>query len=253
MMPTFTIHAAGNWPEGAVSVAWSPPGRRIVPEVERAIDEAWSAAKARLGERLFDGPMCRLERWEASAASLRLTLSRTSYKPFLGTNLTAPALADRFGADVLANPVGLSTSLQSSDDWLLFGRRNDSVAYHPNRVHPFAGALEPGPAADGALNVFADIRRELREELGFAAADIASIRCIGLIEDVALRQPELIFHAISTRTRAQIEATLEREEHHGAYAVRADQNDVARVMDEPIFTPVALGTLALWARGAWSA
>jgi len=244
-MTPFTLHAVGDWPEKAVTVEWAVSGRRIVPEVERAIDAAWATAKARLGDKLFDGPMCRLERWEAAAGTLRLTLSPTSYKPFLGTNLTDPTLADRHGgASVLANPLGLSTLLQSGDGHLLFGRRNDSVAYYPNRVHPFAGALEP---ADD-LNVFDDIRRELREELGFGPADVASICCIGLIEDLSLRQPELIFHAISTRSRAQIEATLERDAHHGVYVVRASAHDVAVAMGDPILTPVAIGSLALWSR-----
>jgi hypothetical protein len=245
----FTIHAGGGWPEGAVTTAWVLTGRRIVPEVERRIDEAWSAASERLGPRkLFDGPMCRLEAWEASPRQLRLSLSPTSYKPFFGTNLSDATLADRYGADVLANPVGLSTALQSADGWLLLGRRNDSVAYYPNRVHPFAGALEPA-AVDGAdLNVFDEIRRELREELGLSKEDIASIRCIGMVEDLSLRQPELVFHAVSTRTRSQIEATLERDEHHASYAIRATRAAAEAAMDDGMLTPVAVGSLSLWLR-----
>ena len=46
-------------------------------------------------------------------------------------------------ADCLANPVGVSPALLSADNFLIMGRRNASVAYYPNRIHPFAGALEP--------------------------------------------------------------------------------------------------------------
>src|SRR3954447_18914183 len=138
-----TIRATGQWQPGDLRVTWAQSTRRKMPEVERQIDDAWAEAKARIGDKLFDGPMCRLENWSASQDHLDLQLSRTSYREFLGTNLTNAAIADEYGPEVLANPVGLSSALESSDGWLLLGRRNQWVAYYPNRVHPFAGALEP--------------------------------------------------------------------------------------------------------------
>ena len=77
------------------------------------------------------------------ADRLALTLSNTTYKHFLGTNLTHPELADRYGREILANPVGVSPALLTADNFLMMGRRNASVAYYPNRIHPFAGALDP--------------------------------------------------------------------------------------------------------------
>jgi hypothetical protein len=238
----FDLRAAGDWLPHQVTIAWTESSRRIVPEVERAIDQAWHAASQRLGDKLFDGPMCRLENWSATPDRLELTLSRTSYRPFLGTNLFNAHLADTHGRDVLANPVGLSTALQTRDGYLLLGRRNDAVAYYPNRVHPFAGALEP---ADD-LDVFAEIRRELREELHLTPDDIESIRCVGLAEDRALRQPELIFIAASTRTKSELEERLDRAEHIAAYPVTANRADVERAMNDPILTPIAVASLALW-------
>ena len=89
MSTPFAILASGDWPEAAVTTRWGASARRIVPEVEAAIERAWAAASHRLGEKLFDGPMCRLERWEAAPARLHLDLAPTRYKPFLGTNLAA--------------------------------------------------------------------------------------------------------------------------------------------------------------------
>jgi hypothetical protein len=238
----FDLRAAGDWLPHQVHVAWTANSRRIVPEVERAIDQAWHAASQRLGDRLFDGPMCRLERWTATPDRLELVLSRTSYRPFLGTNLFKAHLADTHGREVLANPVGLSTALQTRDDYLLLGRRNDSVAYYPNRVHPFAGALEPADP----LDVFEEIRRELREELDLIPADIENIRCVGLAEDRSLRQPELIFIAVTTRTKADLEEQLDRTEHIAVYPVNAHRADVERAMNDPVLTPIAVASLSLW-------
>jgi 8-oxo-dGTP pyrophosphatase MutT (NUDIX family) len=239
-----TFHATGDWTPGQVSGRWVESGRRIVPEVERLIDLAWQAALSRPGVRLFDGPMCRMERWEASAEQLSLDLSVTSYKPFLGTNLSHPELAEQFGRDVMANPVGVSPALQTADDFLLLGRRNSTLAYYPNRTHPFAGALEPRDKGD----LFAAVRRELAEELSLGDADVPEVRCTGIAEDRALRQPELLFRVRTRLTRSQIEAQVHADEHGGSVAVPATREAVARIVHDPELTPVAVASLLLWGR-----
>src|SRR5579862_2563606 len=156
-----TIHTTGNWSRGALRTATLPSTRRIEPQVEALVDSSWRQGQARLGDRLFDGPMCRLESWRATRESVELQLSPTSYRIFLGTNLSNEGVAAKFGPEVLANPVGVSSVLLTRDGWLLYGRRNESVAYYPNRVHPFAGALEEADLPD----VFGAVERELNEEL----------------------------------------------------------------------------------------
>jgi 8-oxo-dGTP pyrophosphatase MutT (NUDIX family) len=245
------VRAVGEWFPGQVRVRWDPTGgRAVVPAVERLIDAAWAAAAARPGVQLFDGPMCRMEAWDAAAdGTLHLALSPTSYRPFLGTNMTHPELADdpRYGPRVMANPVGLSSALVTSDGWLLLGRRNARVAYYPSRVHPFAGCLEPGDPID----VFAEARRELREEVGFADADVAEIRLAGIAEDVSLRQPELIFRVRTPRTRAAVEAGLLDDEHHAVCATPLREREMADLLRDPALTPVAVGAVLLTGRAAF--
>jgi 8-oxo-dGTP pyrophosphatase MutT (NUDIX family) len=234
----------GDWGPGAVLARRATNTRPLVRTVEERIDEAWSRAMARPGVRLFDGPMCRLESTSASPQCLRLNLSSTTYKTFLGTNLSHPELADRYGTAVLANPVGVSPALETADGFLLLGRRNASVAYYPGRVHPFAGALEPKDAGD----VFAAVRRELREELSLAEADVIDIRCAGLVEDRTLRQPELIFLARCRLTRETVEAKLDPVEHRGTWSVPAARDAIQAALSEPELTPVAVASLVLWGR-----
>src|SRR5258708_38525384 len=162
-----TFHAAGDWTRDQVHLSQTKSTRRIVPDVEHLIDDTWAQVSSQPGIHLFDGPMCRLESWRVSPAQLSLVLSDTSYKAFLGTNLHHPELSDRYGRQILANPVGVSPALETADGWLMMGRRNDSVAYYPNRIHPFAGAVEPRDA----LDVFAAGGRGLGEELSFTADD----------------------------------------------------------------------------------
>ena len=208
------------------------------------IDEAWKQASSRPGVKLFDGPMCRMERWEASSEKLDIDLSETSYRPFVGTNLAHPELVEQYGRNVMANPVGVSPALLTADGFLMLGRRNASVAYYPNRIHPFAGSLEPRDGND----LFGAVRRELAEELSLADADVLEIRCTGIAEDLAIRQPELLFTAQTRLTRRQIEAQVHLDEHGGSLAVKADSVSVAHAVQDPLLTPVAVASLLLWGR-----
>lgn len=231
---------------GQVVTRWQGSSFALPAEVLHAIEQAWQRQSARPGVRLFDGPMCRLESFEVDESPPRLTLvlSPTSYKPFVGTNLHNAHLAERYGLGALANPVGLSCGLIAADGFLMMGRRNNRVAYYPDRVHPFAGALEP-PADD----VFGEVLRELREELHLLPQHISEMRCLGIAEDRALHQPELIFTARSTLPRAAIEARLSDEEHEVCVALSLEDKHLRyELADHARFTPVGLATVLLCGR-----
>jgi len=240
-----TIEAAGNWAASQVCAIVHPDSRPRIDAVERLIDQSWSAALQQRGIQLFDGPMCRLESHAATTGSLELFLSSTSYRIFFGTNMRHPELADRYGPPILANPLGVSCLLETADDWILLGRRNDSVAYYPGRVHPFAGALEPADEGD----VFAAARRELHEELALKDSHLKQIRCLALVRDNLLRQPELIFTVRTNRTLRQLERLMDHTEHREGYPLAASLPVIESAMSlSHLLTPVAIGSLWLWGR-----
>ena len=238
----FTIHSTGRWAHGGVRCEWGKPTFAPSAQTRALIEASWREAAARPGVHLFDGPMCRLESVRASADELALALSRTSYKQFLGTNMAHPELPQSESA----NPVGLSCALESADGYLLLGRRNDRVAYYPSRLHPFAGALEP-PGDGGVPDVFAEVHRELAEELSITPAEVAELACVALIEDDALRQPELIFLARSHLTRREIEGRLDPEEHDAVEALVPREARVDELLAErERMTPVCAGAILFW-------
>lgn len=233
----FRTHFFGNFAAGQVETSWVKSTLRLPREVRDAVESAWKAAVRRRGKLLFDGPMCRLESWRVEGTRLRMTFSRTSYKWFWGINLNNLVRHD-LGPPVLVNALGLSAALESSDGYLMLGRRNETVAYHPKRVHPFAGS-----AVD--IDVFAEMRRELSEELGLGETDIADIRCIGMAEDLVIRQPELVFRVVSTLSRARIQRRLDAGEHDGVWTVRAKANSIARRANDKQLTPIGSAAMRL--------
>jgi 8-oxo-dGTP pyrophosphatase MutT (NUDIX family) len=238
------VHRATNFSTDQVCISRVENSRKLIPKVESAIEHAWLDAINRPGIHLFDGPMCRLESLKIIDDQLSLALSRSNYKVFFGTNMNHPEFVDEFGSDVMANPVGVSPALKTSDGFLMLGQRNASMAYYPGRIHPFAGCMEPTDA-----NIFTAVRRELAEELSFTPQDISDIRLTGIVEDTNLRQPELIFSVASTLTRQQIEARLDRVEHLGICAIPATAKNVeSTIFQNDQLTPVAVAALLLWGR-----
>jgi 8-oxo-dGTP pyrophosphatase MutT (NUDIX family) len=250
--PILRFHAIGDWEPALVRSAWVPSSHELPPEAADAVEQAWSNAKSRPGVNLFDGPMCRLESWQLQDGRLELAMSRTSYKLFWGTNISNPQLADQYGPQLLANPVGVSTLLETADGHLLLGRRNASVAYYPNRIHPFAGSLEPEDteptAATNGPSPFAAVRRELAEELGLTDQEISQVSCTGIAEDLKLRQPELIFRAKTSLTRLAVESQVDRNEHVDGIAIPAERLAIETAIGDASFTPVAVASLLLWGR-----
>lgn len=239
------FHAVGCWSPGHLSCTWTASTFSPPAEVLGLIERTWAKLSADTSVQLFDGPMCRLERFEARPDLLELCFSRISYKPFVGTNLHHAELADRFGPAAMANPLGVSCALVSADDYLMLGRRNRRVAYYPLRIHPFAGALEPAEPMD----IFAEVRRELDEELSLKAEELGAMRVLGLVEDRLIRQPELVVLVEAMLPREQIERRLNDQEHEGSCALASQPDALASLIDhESELTPVGTGTVALWGR-----
>ncbi len=236
-------------PEGAIQTHFVESTWRTTPARDREIDRVWNEILTRPGVRLFDGPMCRLESWISGGDTLDLNFSLTSYRLFVGTNIAiAQRPDDSITDEFLARSIGVSPALVSSDGFLLMGRRNASVAYYPNRLHPFAGAIEP---RGESVNLFVEVRRELREELSLNDQDIAEIRCTGIVEDTTLRHPEMMFAVRSNRTRAEIESQVDAGEHFASWSVKAAADEVSalfRSRDAKLLTPVAIASLLLFGR-----
>lgn len=260
-MPILRVRHAGDWVPEQVATAWALCSLAVPPPAQQVIDDAWERATLEPNRNLFDGPMCRLESTAFEPDRVRVSMSRTSYKHFWGTNLTHPELADRFSPAVLANPIGVSPALETADGFLLLGRRNREVAYYPSRVHPFAGCLEPGDAGGAGdrevaaggpgPDLFSAVRRELAEELHLSDADVEEVRLTGMAEDVRLRQPELIFRVKSRLGRSRIEGQTDDAEHLAAVAIPARADEVRHAVRRPELTPVAVAALLLWGRVAF--
>ena len=71
-----TIHAAGDWRQDQVHARRFGEPRRVVPEIEKLIDQAWTELLEEPGIKLFDGPMTRLSSHTATPDAFSSTAIR---------------------------------------------------------------------------------------------------------------------------------------------------------------------------------
>jgi len=267
MLP-FEILAFGEFERARLRTQYEPVERPSAPALEELIAVEWErqvalAEQSRPKRLLFNGGLLRYLRHEIHAESLGggqvfdLTVGPTCYRDFVGTNLFNHHRLDEFGWERFANPIGTTGTLVSSDGLICYGRRSAKVAYHAAFIHTFGGALEEQDrTADGRVDPFASLRRELREELGLQTDELAWLCCVGLIRDKEIYQPELLFEARLTITAGALRKRWETAE------ARDEHDDIATLPDDaeaivpfiracgPI-APVAIGALFLHGRRAW--
>lgn len=238
--PAYRLLAQGRWSRSQVRCTRTRGRHRLPGHLEPDIAAAWTAACAVPGVHLFDGAMLRLDAWAVQGDDLALDLSETGYRDFLASNAAHPEWGDRYGDEALASPLGTSAALLSADGHLVFGVRSPAVALYPGHAHPFGGTMEPTARPDA----FAETERELREEIGVGADDLASIEAIALIEDLRLRQVELVFLARCRLPLAALEARLDHGEHARLWTVAAERAGLDASLDgaQPL-TAVTRATL----------
>ena len=224
----------GCWRRSQISTSTVASTYEPSPIHSKVIDSAWSEACTRPGVHLFDGPLCRFERLSADEQHFHLDVSQCSYKQFFGTNGSHPEWAETHGWGSLANAIGTSAALVSSDGWLVFGRRSTAVALYPGWAHPFGGILEPSDD----LDLLAEMQRELHEEIGLTETDLSDLACIGLVRDPRLLQPELIYLARAKLTRQELESRLDLEEHSACWSVHAEPDAIALALRHELLTQV---------------
>lgn len=240
------IHAQGTWPAERLRSSWTASTHCLTPSCQELVNDAWVEALSVPGVRLFNGALCRLESHTVDDRGLHLALSRTTYKEYLGTNARHPEWGDLPDPHLLANPVGTSVALVSSDGFLIFGLRGESVALYPRHAHPFGGTMEV-PEPGQYVDLMSEMEREIEEEIGITPAELDDLHAIALAEDRTIRQPELVYAARTCLDRNAIVGRLDLHEHTACWTLRDDAELIDDVLaGEMPVSPVLRATLLAW-------
>ena len=255
----FVVDVIGRYAPSQVHVKVDASPRPTTPALDALIEAEWErqTALAHGTDRLlFNGPLMRYVRHDVTPGDegtpeFHLTVGPTCYRDFVGTNLFNHHRLDEFGWHRFANPIGTTATLTTRDGRICYGRRSARVSYHALHVHTFGGALEErDQAADGSIDPFGSLCRELVEELCLPPEELHDLVCVGLIRDKEIHQPEMLFEAGLDLTTEELLArweSAESKDEHDEIVTLPNRPDAIIPFTKscgPI-APVAIGALFL--------
>lgn len=257
--------ALGPFKSERIHVIRESTPRPTTPAMEAMIAGEWERRLAdarRAGRLLFNGDLLRYIRHREVHAgdadsTFEMTVGSTCYRDFVGTNLFNQHRLGDFPWESFANPLGTTATLVSSDGRIVYGRRSDRVAYHAGHVHTFGGTLEAADlAADGQVDPFGSVMRELEEEVGLRPGEYEPLIFVGLVRDRDIHQPEMLFETRVNLTHAELirrwERAEARDEHCELIGVDDDPEAIVPfVRSCGLIAPVAVAGLLLHGRSRW--
>ncbi|MDP6633921.1 MAG: NUDIX hydrolase [Phycisphaerae bacterium] len=258
---TFFLDVMDQYAPENVQVTWSDRPRVTNDSVEELIETSWSEQIQRAessGVKIFNGELCRLISYRCDNEHLNLSLGPVSFKEFIGTNATQAYIRHLHGAEVMANPLGVSAAVCTNDGLIVLGMRSKNMIQYAGRIHPVGGTVEPPKDHTAACpDPFKAIIDELHEETAVPPENVSSILCLGLVRDRNTVQPELIFDlhvdCDVVSLFASAATAIDAAEHSSMVPVRDHPGAVVSFMEQHFsqLTPVALATLLLHGLKAW--
>jgi hypothetical protein len=174
--------------------------------VEALRQATWQATVAKR-PTAFDGALLRLDGHRLCEDRLRLAASRTTFSAYVATR--DPHFSDDHPGEARADPLGMTAIVTTADHQAIVTRRSLTADQNPGALYFVGGYAEPRRIGD-TVDLFADVAREVAEEIAVTDLDRGASYAIGLAYDPLYCHPELIFLAVSASTAAAILAGAHR-------------------------------------------
>lgn len=256
--PPFFVEIAGPFAPEKIAQTWAGTPRATAPVVEEMIERTWeteASLSRQEGRRLFDAPVGRMIGAEVLDGQLSFRLGQTTYREFLGTNLFHASEVARVDRACLADALGISAIVMTSDGYAVVGRRSRKVVFHPEHLHTFGGLLEEADRRGNSYDIPGSVFRELEEEVGITRGDVRTMVITGLVRDRTILQPELLFDVWVSATRGEVQAKFSdgRDDEHAGIEFISDDPEGLLIFlrSAPRITPVGQAALLLHGRHQW--
>lgn len=253
--PPFRIFLSGCWTPAQIQIAYRPTEYTFPADFARRAAVYWHELIAEGKRYLFNGALCRLEKFGADNGNLQLSFARTCYRDLLFSNANTAELIAELGESGPVHALGISAVIETVDGFLPIIRRSMHVGEGPGALDIIGGHIHPDEhVRDGVPNVFVAIKDEIRTELGVSLDLLDDCVCLGLTESFRQRKPELAFGVRLPLTMAEVRQLAqhapEGEEYSELLAIRAAPATIKKFMVEhgDNIASATLGCLELYMR-----
>lgn len=243
-------------------ISWQDKFPELSLSRKQIEDHFWdSYLKQNPESSLFNGILCRLISYNFNNSPIKLTLGPIQFK----THFFSIKKGIKFAETLGENPkmgLGVSTTVVTSDDKILFMKRSDTVASNPGDFDVFGGHIDPESHRSQSGDIttpdpfmaitpdpFEAIRLELTEEINVKPDQIESLEGVGLIQNQLNKQFELIFSCF-TKTDAETiikdaEYASDRSEYSHIIRIPNDAEKLGKICIKYAseFSPSGLGSL----------
>ena len=251
----FNVLFSARFGNAQLIINWNPEKRELPLELTNQIDSFWQREIIETGKNqfIFNGELCRLNDWRVQKDKLRLDLGFTDYKELLYANQFTKEVEERFGQDSLSRALGVSVVLVSDDEQIILIKRSKAVGENPGDLDVLGGHIHPEEnVVSGIPDPFLAIKAEIKEEVHLDLKNDDPLDCIGLIETVATKKPELLFKATTSLTAEEIisSASFKQSEEVAEFLTISNQKkslDQFLETNSNHFSPSALGVLCVYA------
>lgn len=255
--PPFRVQVKGNFPRSQVHLTWQNNNQTMSHELAKGIEDYWQQEilPGPKGRYVFNGELCGLDNWQKGNSILSLELGRTDYKTMLYSNFVNRN-SESHGS-FICSALGISVVIISADNRLVLMQRSQQVGECAGMIDVIGGHVEPGTHdVDGIPNPFVGIQDEIEEEVGLTAIPQEKLICIGLLETLATRKPELIFQLNSDLPAEEIINSARKKGSTEASDFLSIKNSVDGIKqlvegNRDNFSPSAVGSLYLFADLEW--
>jgi len=203
-------------------------------------------------ERLYNGSLYSLKRASVAGGKLNINLSKTNYRDQIFANKNIKFWSAEQQVRYAPRALGVSALVETSDGTLLFMLRSRKVHEYPRHIDVFGGHVDWKESHVNPPDPFEAITSELTGELGIRSENIQSQTCIGLLKNIQIFKPELVFrinlNIDSNAVIALARSASEKFEYDEILSVAATPDELQQFQQKKAkeLTPAANGSIELF-------
>jgi len=195
--------------------------------------------------RHYNGILVRLKAWRQKGDILHLSLQPSDYRTLLYSNSHLDEIKRRWGERYFSRALGISAVVRCGGGPLLFMLRSADVGEYPLHHDVFGGHIQASGKSGAPPDLYTYMLQELDEELALDGEKV-NLTLLGLIENIEICKPELVFLADTVLSAEEVVRGSEKAIDRGEYVDLIAIKDLSAVDPGFRLSPSARGSLALY-------